>query len=124
MNLLGKIKDILFNDEEVEDKVDSEELNIPEKEPMEPKPVKQEKKLDFGEDFELPVINKKPENKEPEVEERDLFKANNTFNFPVDVQEDEFVPLEMPKRSQNNYYQKEETKRVDVEKYVIKKRKL
>lgn len=125
MSIFNKIKDILFNDEELDEEVveeveEKKEVKEAKKEEV-MEPVKEEKRLDFGDDFEdtddLPIIKEKEEL--PEVEERDIFKSSNTFNFPVEVDEDDFVPIEMPKRNQNvmDY----ETKRVDVEKYIIKK---
>ncbi len=124
MSIFNKIKDILFNDEEIDEEIVEEKEEVKKEvkveEPEEVlEPLKEEKRLDFGSDFEdtddLPIVKEKV----PEVEERDVFKANNTFNFPVDVDEDDFVPIEMPRKNRNAL--DFETKRVDIEKYVIKK---
>ena len=132
MGLFDKIKNILFDDEEIEEKpkrseevtkeVDPAPKENPKAEELKKEafnPVIPEKRKEFVDDFEIP--RKKQEVERPiKVEERDIYKSNNTFNFPIDV-DDDFELDKMPKRNQNALEFERETRRVDVEKYTIKK---
>lgn len=120
MKLFNKIKSILFDDEEMDDnreEVSSEPIpNEVLEEEVEPAPT-QVKRAEFVDDFELP----KRKEVAPKIEERDVFTSANTFNFPVDVEEDDFKLDDFPKRNQNALENTLDTKRVNVEKYSIKK---
>jgi len=50
-----------------------------------------------------------------------FFPFLKSINFPVEVDEEEFVPINLPRRNQNVMSVEKETKRVDVEKYTIRK---
>lgn len=78
MGILNKLKNALFEEEEIEIDSDSEKIVIKDEEPFE------EKKEIKTED--LPLEN-----------DRELFKAENTFNFP-DFDEEEFVTNYEPEK--------------------------
>ena len=98
MGLFGKLKNILFEEEEIEEEV-------VENHPHQRKLVKQE---DDTQMMELPKISKEPEKKEKAKEfdfkeydfeeetDKDLFESERTFDFPA-FDEDEFDDL-LPKR--------------------------
>ena len=92
MGILDKVKDFFYDEEEIE-----EEVPIRRKE----KPKKEEKTVEKK--FNIYDIEKETENEknkemihtkpkikkvvEPEVSERELFRSERTFNFPVDLDE-------------------------------------
>ncbi len=132
MKLFDKIKDILFDDEEddlpiieTDDKDDKKEV-IEEQEELEPvldiepnfkepEPIRKE----FVDDFETSKKRTPLLDETIEVPERDLYKVNNTFNFPMDVDDNDFMPVDLPKRNPNAL--EIEQKKIDVEKYIVKK---
>ena len=77
MGLLNKLKNVLFEEEEIEEVVEE--------------PVKEFSKITM----ELPKINRKPKKENYDYEEetdRELFKAEKTFDFPA-FDEEEFKEL-------------------------------
>ncbi len=98
MGLLNKLKNALFEEEEIDLEATPDKVIIKDEEPVKPKPVEEFKE------------------KKPVQTERDLFKVENTFNFP-DFDEEEFLTsYEPPKpskppvrRSENTYVNKEKT---------------
>lgn len=72
MGLFNKLKNALFEEEEIDLEPEMDKVVIKDEEPVAPKKVEEPKK-------EIPLEN-----------ERELFKAENTFNFP-DFDEEEFV---------------------------------
>jgi len=87
MGLLNKIKNVLFEEEEIE---------IPASEPIkkekieEPKVPVQKRNVSFEE----------PTNDEPILKDRDLFKAEKTFDFPV-FDDQEFEEMKDPYEDEN-----------------------
>ena len=74
MKLFDKVKNFFFEEEEYEDEI--EEVNIKKKEiPKKKTIIKEEPKREIN----------------SEITERELFKAERTFNFPMDI-DDDFVP--------------------------------
>lgn len=121
MSLVGKIKSILFEEEEIEipiiDKKEKKEeveenREVPKKEEV--KPMTQYDS--FYQDLE-PTINKERKMEEKslqnEVSEKEIFKSDNTFNFPA-FDEDEFDSV-IPKRTNNvvEYERKKIEKKVE-----------
>lgn len=80
MGLFNKLKNALFEEEEIElpiaDTSDTTVATLPKEEPVEKKPEKEKEKKDIDDLLE-------------EESERDLFKAENTFKFP-EFDEEEF----------------------------------
>ena len=77
MSLFEKVKDF-FYDEEYEEEIEA--------------PIKEEKKhkkekIKITEKIEKPKLKKEKLNEE--ISERELFKAERTFNFPMDIEDDE-----------------------------------
>lgn len=70
MGFINKIKNFFYDEEEVEEEVT-------------PKKVEQVKKKKH-------VIE---DDREEQVSERELFRSERTFNFPVDVEEEDFKPV-------------------------------
>ena len=96
MGLLNKLKNALFEEEEIE--IDS----TPEKVIIKDEEIKNEKKIEVkNKTEEIPLEN-----------ERELFKAENTFKFP-EFDEEEFDNYEPPKL-------REEPKIKKVEKGIAK----
>jgi len=99
MGLVNKLKNILFEEEEVEIPVIEKE-----KKPVEYKelPKKEEHHENYNDFFEKPVdLETKEEVKnmppKEEISEREIFKSEKTFNFPA-FDEDEFEQF-APRRS-------------------------
>ena len=129
MGLFNKIKDILFEDEEIEEtesikvRDDKKESKTEEKKPIaeiiEPQrrpevhsePVREEKRRESA--YETP--KKVRENKDyDDLSERDLFKSENTFPFP-DFDEEEFSSTmnRQQKRPTTNVLEYEKKKKVE-----------
>lgn len=92
MGFIDKVKGFFYDEEEIEEEVEV--------------PVKRE----------LP--KKKPiiledEEKKKEIPERELFKAERTFNFPMDMDEDEpdFMPVEKSLKEEKNSSEEIKTKK-------------
>ena len=87
MGFIDKVKGFFYDEEEIEEEVEV--------------PVKKQ------------VPKKKPvivdEKEEKEVSERELFKAERTFNFPMDMDDDEpdFTPVEMDLKEEPKIENKE-----------------
>lgn len=84
MGLFDKVKNF-FYDEEYEEEIEA--------------PIKEEKKhkkekIKIIEKKEKPKIKRE---KEEEISERELFKAERTFNFPMDIEEDEYTSIKLKK---------------------------
>ena len=69
MGFINKIKNFFYDEEEVEEEVPKEKVQ----------PEKRKK------------IDKKEEEKE--ISERELFKSERTFNFPMDLEDEDFTPV-------------------------------
>lgn len=69
MGFISKIKNFFYDEEEVEEEVPKEKVQ----------PEKRKK------------IDKKEEEKE--ISERELFRSERTFNFPMDVEDEDFTPV-------------------------------
>lgn len=83
MNLLEKVRNF-FYDDEYEEEDEKEILKIKPKEKIK---IKKEKHI-FDQDIK----------EEQKISERELFKAERTFNFPMDVEDDnDFIVEEKPK---------------------------
>ena len=94
MSLLEKVKNFFYDDEYEEE----DEKEIPKIKPKEKIKIKKEKHV-----FE------EPKREEQKISERELFKAERTFNFPMDVEdENDFIVEEKPK-----IIQKEEVKPIE-----------
>ena len=123
MGLFGKIKDILFEDEEVEEK----EIKVKE----EKKEIKPEISKPIAEKIEpqkrIEPIEKRLIKEEPKVNntninrdfdnisERDLFKSENTFPFP-DFDEEEFsnsMSRQQRKKTTTNVLEYEKKKKIE-----------
>jgi len=127
MGLFSKLKNVLFEEEEVEipvikkeekvqpPKREEESIKVEKKEPpkkeIEPAIEKEiEEKIEAIEDLEL----------EPTID-REIFKVDPTFEFPVFDEEDFSDTLRNKKSPQNVLNQKEDKpKKVDFGKYEIK----
>ena len=87
MSFINKIKNFFYDEEEI----DEEEYEQPKKEIKKEKEPKKEKRINIY-DIEKEQIkekekfNHKPKN---DISERELFKSEKTFNFPMDMDEDE-----------------------------------
>lgn len=133
MKLFDKIKNILFDDEEEELSVVEEETVEEEKEETKPQKTIFEKvdfekekeiepqpaRTEFVDDFEVPKKRTPKIEETIEIPERDLSKVQNTFNFPMEVDERDFIPEELPKKNPNAL--ELEQRKVEIEKHVIKK---
>ena len=118
MGLLNKIKNVLFEEEEIEIPVFKKEEKPKEKEPVVSRPkreVEVKKPVVKEEKPKEEKVSKKPEPKiqKPKIEEdneRETFKTEPTFQFPV-FDEEEFN--EVPKRIDRLEKTKKERKKVD-----------
>ncbi|MBO6145892.1 MAG: hypothetical protein J6O62_03750 [Bacilli bacterium] len=90
MSLLEKVRNF-FYDDEYEEEIEPE------------KPKHKEKK----EKFRIKEIKEEPKEKQ-EISERELFKAERTFNFPMDIEDEE--EYEIPTRKNVIEEEKEEVK--------------
>ena len=90
MSLLEKVRNF-FYDDEYEEEIEPE------------KPHHKEKK----EKFRIKEIKEEPKEKQ-EISERELFKAERTFNFPMDIEDEE--EYEIPTRKNVIEEEKEEVK--------------
>ena len=122
MGLLNKLKNILFEEEEIEIPV------MPKEEEKKVEAKKEEKESTKIEEVKPPVKKEKPKVEDPvdiDVEltptiEREIFKSDPTFEFPVFDEEDFTDTLRSAKASRNVLVnQKEEKKpqKVDFGKY-------
>jgi len=125
MGFMSKIKNILFEEEEIEEPIKKEEV-------VEEAPKKEVIKREIEEDFEY----KKPRESKPveaveDLSDRELFKSESTFKFPA-FDEEEFEQT-MPKPRPTNvlaYEKKKEKPRREYSRYerveptqVIEKKK-
>jgi len=122
MSLVSKLKNILFEEEEVEIPVieKKEKKEVPIQEVKEIRKDEERTVKDYSgfyEDLE-PAINEERKmeeknNYQKEVSEREIFKSDNTFNFPA-FDEEEFESV-MPKRTNNvmDYERKKQEKRIE-----------
>lgn len=97
MGLLNKLKNVLFEEEEIEETVEEPKVKTVSKNTM-----------------EIPKITKEPKKEKYDFEEetdRELFKAEKTFDFPVFDEEefDDFVPKK--KEELPRTYERETEKR-------------
>jgi len=97
MSLVSKLKNILFEEEEIEipiiEKKESKPtvVPVPKKNLNEPKKEETVKNTDFSEFFQEDLENAQPVKKEEPirykeedtVSEREIFRSEKTFNFPV-----------------------------------------
>ena len=87
MGILDKVRDFFYDEEDYEEEIK------PEKHPVKEKKEKKEKKDKIK--FIDKTEPKKPLKEEKQnISERELFKAERTFNFPFDVDDDDFAPKE------------------------------
>ena len=104
MGLLSKIKNVLFEEEEIE---------VPEEEPVK---IKTEEKVLPPKEEIRPKMRIEEELTSPQVSDKDLFKAEKTFDFPV-FDEEEFdlmkdpVPEEPKKTTGINLFDYERPKK-------------
>lgn len=102
MGLFNKIKNILFEEEVIEETVQKEEKKV-----IEPKIETERKPRLFELEEEIPKIEEpKKEEIIPEESERDIFKSERTFNFPL-FDEEEFESS-VPRMRSTNVLAKEE----------------
>ena len=127
MGLLNKIKNVLFEEEEIEIPVFKKEEKVKEKEPVITRPkreVETIKKPVIKEETKKEVkINKKVEEKAKIIEEdneRETFKTEPTFQFPV-FDEEEFN--EVPKRINRTEKPKKEKRKIDFGRFDTPKSK-
>lgn len=114
MSLVSKLKNILFEEEEIEipiiEKKESKpaEVSVPKKNFNEPKKEEPVKNTDFKDFFQEDLENVKPVKKEEPVRykeeetvsEREIFRSEKTFNFPA-FDEEEFNNLTPKPRTTN-----------------------
>jgi len=121
MSLVSKLKNILFEEEEVEipviEKKEKKEVPVQEIKEVKKEETPLKDYSGFYENLE-PAINEERKmeernNYQREVSEREIFKSDNTFNFPA-FDEEEFESV-MPKRTNNvmDYERKKQEKRVE-----------
>ena len=79
MGLLDKVKNFFYDEEEVEDEYE---------ETMPIKVHRKEKKEKVKERLKVREIENEPEEKQ-DISERELFKAERTFNFPMDIYDED-----------------------------------
>ena len=120
MSLLNKIKDILFEEETVEIPVVSQQEEI--KKIQEELRKEKAKENNAVKDFSLPKekieeLPKKEEKKVEEVNEKDLYKSEPTFPFPLAFDEEPVIPS----RSKMNFNPKNEEKPKKEKKDKVKK---
>lgn len=86
MSFINKIKDFFYDEEEVEEEI----------------PIKEEKKPKKINIYDIEK-EKNKSNEEKEVTERELFKSEKTFNFPMDFGDDDsdFVPVNNIKKEKS-----------------------
>lgn len=104
MGFMNKIKNILFEEEEIEEPVKKEVV-------VEPTPKKEVIKKEEVEDFEVSYPKEsKPIEPVEDLSERELFKSESTFKFPA-FDEEEFEKT-MPKTRSTNVlaYEKKKEK--------------
>lgn len=128
MGLMNKLKNILFEEEEVEIPVIEKSSKKVKKEQEDEYdrfiPEVEEKKTDYNhfyDDLE-PVINeerKQEEKARESVSEREIFKSERTFNFPA-FDEDEFEQSLPPKRTTNVLEFERKKEQEDFRKYDVK----
>ena len=123
MGLLNKIKDILFEDEEVEEiekKKDDKRIIKPQDKPIVEK-VEPQKRNEFEDNTppvrEQPKTTFQPKKEEMynTVNERELFKSENTFPFP-DFDEEEFstsMSRQQRQKSPTNVLEYEKKKKTE-----------
>lgn len=109
MGLLNKLKNVLFEEEEIEETVEEPKVKTVSKNTM-----------------EIPKITKEPKKEKYNFEEetdRELFKAEKTFDFPVFDEEefDDFVPKK--KEELPRTYERETEKRRVANNYDNSRRK-
>lgn len=114
MSLVSKLKNILFEEEEIEipiiEKKESKPtvVPVPKKNLNEPKKEETVKNTDFSEFFQEDLENAQPVKKEEPirykeedtVSEREIFRSEKTFNFPA-FDEEEFNNLTPKPRTTN-----------------------
>lgn len=93
MSFMNKIKDFFYDEEEIEEVVPKVKKETKKNVSKEPK-----RKINIydieNEKNKVNKREKKSKEEVKEVNERDLFKAERTFNFPMDVDDDEdFEPV-------------------------------
>ena len=113
MGFMSKIKNILFEEEEIEEPVKKEEIV---EKPIVKKEVVKEEEIDF--DYQRPVETKATHSVD-DLSERELFKSESTFKFPA-FDEEEFEKT-MPKTRSTNVLsyekKKEKPKRPEYSRY-------
>lgn len=123
MSFISKIKNILFEEEIIEEQVNEpEETKISETVPKKPN-VELEKKPPLFDLIDDDIIEEEPKKEKPvfyEDSERDLFKSERTFNFPA-FDEEEFA-ASVPRVRNTNVLAKEKPvrkpeKRLEYPKY-------
>ena len=131
MGLVSKLKNILFEEEEVEIPVIEKKEKKPEPAKVYQEPKKEEVKVTNYQDYNNlePVIReeKKMEEKvrfnanNDTVSEREIFKSEKTFNFPA-FDEEEFDSF-VPKKRETNVIEHERKKQEKREEYKTDNRK-
>ena len=119
MGLFGKIKDILFEDEEVEEKnFKTKEEAKPEVKPIAEK-IEPQKRVENIEKRpvkeEIKINNTNATKNIDTISERDLFKSENTFPFP-DFDEEEFsssMSRQQRKKTTTNVLEYEKKKKIE-----------
>ena len=119
MGLFGKIKDILFEDEEVEEKnFKTKEEAKPEVKPIAEK-IEPQKRVENIEKRpvkeEIKINNTNAAKNIDTISERDLFKSENTFPFP-DFDEEEFsssMSRQQRKKTTTNVLEYEKKKKIE-----------
>lgn len=130
MDLVSKLKNILFEEEEVEIPVIEKKEKKPAISTYKEMPRKEEapkKEVDYSSFYDEEREQKKPERKIEEiprkqeiVSEREIFRSDNTFNFP-DFDEEEFKKM-TPKRTTNVMeYERKRTEKKNEYKRAEKK---
>lgn len=107
MSFVSKLKNFFYEEEEVEEEVVEK-----------PKKVEKEKKIniyDIEKEKTRATLKNKKDLEDNEIPERELFKSERTFNFPMDMdEEDDFEPAMDRSRRQVQETRKE----VDIETHV------
>lgn len=111
MSFVSKLKNFFYEEEEVEEEV----FEKPKKVEKEQKKENKINIYDIEKEKTRATLKNKKETESNEIPERELFKSERTFNFPIDMDEDDdFQPVMEKNRGQAI----EQRQEVDIETHV------